>query len=112
MAETAFAIACENLFGLDDETIEQWSRPVRWAQLLREWPDEKKGPLLQSLNELHYQENPAASFDPQGRFGGPDKGMHDDIGLLSLAMHDTTTSSMTSFIMELARRPEMQAQVA
>merc|ERR1719487_1511201 len=67
-AETAFAIAAENLFGLDDETIAQWSRPVRWAlqrvegtntkaveilkgwmELLKNWPAEKRGPLLQAL---------------------------------------------------------------
>jgi len=130
-AETAFAIAAENLFGLDDETIAQWSRPVRWAlqrvetsnkkavdilkgwaQLLREWPEEKKGPLLQALTELHYEEKPAETYVQAGWFANSDKDMHDDVGVLSLAMHDTTTSSMTSCIMELARRPELQAEVA
>merc|ERR1719421_2632161 len=42
----------------------------------------------------------------------PFKTFHDDLMLLTLAFHDTTAACMTSCLMELARRPELQAEVA
>jgi cytochrome P450 len=70
VADTAFRIACDCLYGLDDDFAESRSREVRWAlqktdaavapavKIQQEWADAlakvpaaKRGPLLESLCE-------------------------------------------------------------
>jgi len=41
-----------------------------------------------------------------------EKALRDDVMIISLAMHDTTASTMNSCLMELARRPALQDRVA
>jgi hypothetical protein len=104
VADTAFKIACDCLYGLDDEFVEERSRKIRWAlqktdaavapavALQQEWaselakvPEEKRGPLLEALLEQR-EEYPERAKE----FSDGEKAYHDDVQILSIAMHDTT----------------------
>jgi cytochrome P450 len=78
-----------------------------WAADLAAWPADKRGPLLQALAEQR-EDHPAEA----DKFGGADRAYKDDAAILSLAMHDTTAATISLTLMELAMRPQLQAQVA
>lgn len=135
VVDTAFKVAADTLLGLeDDNELQKWSRQIRWAvqrqqpdntravQIMKDWatfmrnrPAEMRGPLLEAMidtveehergENIKRAEVPDAPHDPFKTF-------HDDLMLLTLAFHDTTAACMTSCLMELARKPDLQAQVA
>ena len=123
---TAFAIAADCLYDADDALIEKWSQKIRWAlqvtsregatqasAILQGWtdalmgrpiPTDMNGPLLQALHQVG-EEYP----DPKEH---PQKATLGDVSILTLAMHDTTASTMTFCLAELARRPALQELLA
>ena len=68
-------------------------------------------PMVDALRELADDfPSPTDVNKKAGRV--KDKAFRDDVLIISLAMHDTTASTMTSCLMELARRPALQDRVA
>lgn len=122
---TAFSIACDCLYDVDDHTIKKWSQKLRWAlqvtnresspqarKILKGWtrelmnrpvPSGLNGPLLQGLHDIgeDYPSEKTPKEHPQSPVVG-------DVSILTLAMHDTTASTMTWTLAELARRPDLQ----
>ena len=129
VSDTAFRVAADTLFGLTDDLAAKWSRRIRWAlnrperdnpkavQLQREWyealkalPRDRMGPMLQSFME-QYDEYEGLGLDEE-TLGDKEKALHDDIMIMTFAMHDTTAATISLCLMELARRPALQDRVA
>jgi cytochrome P450 len=117
---TAFSIAADCLYDADDDMINEWSQKIRWAlqntragdpvasKILNGWtnalmsrpiPEGMNGPLLQGLHEVKEDYN--KDDHPQSAIMG-------DVSILTIAMHDTTASTMSFCLTELARRPALQ----
>jgi cytochrome P450 len=130
---TAFSIAADCLLGLDDAMINDWSQQIRWAlqqtnattrkqarKILKGWtaalmsrpiPEGMKGPLLQGLHEVG-EDYPDATKKEKEHKEHPQSAQLGDVSILTLAMHDTTASTMAWCLTELARRPALQADLA
>tara|TARA_B100000780_G_C21068939_1_gene430019 strand:- start:213 stop:1235 length:1023 start_codon:yes stop_codon:yes gene_type:complete len=121
LEHTAFSIAADCLYDADDALINKWSQKIRWAlqntragdplatKILNGWSEElmsrpvptgMNGPLLQGLHEVQDDGYPEGEH-PQSAIMG-------DVNILTIAMHDTTASTMSFCLTELARRPTLQ----
>eukprot|EP00298_Acanthocystis_sp_HF-20_P009664 c18437_g1_i1.p1 GENE.c18437_g1_i1~~c18437_g1_i1.p1 ORF type:complete len:562 (+),score=181.64 c18437_g1_i1:47-1732(+) len=140
IADTAFIILLRTLFGEEDQFIFQNSRRVRWAlqhpepgnKLSKAILDQWTSSIIQrgqarKQSQTNQNTGNDTSCPVRGRLlnrvleteqvfqtsigTSPEVALHDNIAILSLAGQDTTATTMTFLLMELAKNKSYQDKV-